>query len=506
MNTDRTDRLPSEELRREILSHPEMPTPPGIAVQLVNLAQSSETNFRQVEELVKLDPVIAGKLMRLANSSYYTRDRKIENLRQAIGKFGLNGTLTIALTFSLIKTPKNSGESFDFNSHWLRSLASAIICKRLSQLCSAGAPETFYLAGLLQDIGVLALATAKPQLYQHSSCTAVSHQLQIAAETAELGVDHSAVGSWLLEYWEFPRLYVDATLTSHILVENESQSDLSLLNACVAVSSCLADLWKMPTIDLPAELEPIITEKLKLNDESIRSLLTDAESEMNEVSQLFGVKQADEAVISSIISQAKDTITLRMLTTEKTLTEANQRLEKLEVRTEQLEHKLEYDDLTGVHTRAFIYTRLEKEFLTAASMHRPTALIFVDLDDFKQINDQFGHGIGDKVLRLAARILQGATRENDIVARVGGEEFMVLLLDTGYVNASTICERIVGHLANASIQIEDSVSTTITASVGLSVQGEDSEFSDLHAFIDAADAACYKAKTTGKNRWIFNAA
>ena len=503
MNSDNTARQLSEELRYEILSHPELPTPPGIAVRLIDLAQSSDADFQQVEDLVKLDPALAGKLMRLANSSYHTRGRSIETLKEAIGRFGLNGTLSIALSFSLIKTSKKTSESFDYGGHWLRSLASATICKRLSKLCSAGSSEAFYLAALLQDIGVLALVNFKPQHYQQSAYAGISHQRQIEAEIAEFGVDHSVVGSWLLESWGFPQLYVDAALTSHTLAESDYQSDLPMLNVCVAVSSCLADLWKIPTIDLPAELKHTITETLKLDDESIRSLLIDTEAEISEIAQVYGLRQSDNLVISSIINEAKDTITLRMLTAELTLTDTKQQLEALEIRAEKLEHKLEFDDLTGVHTRAFLFATLEEAFSSARNQQTPIALLFVDLDDFKQLNDRHGHGIGDQALKFAANLLKEATSENGIVARVGGEEFIVLLLNTGYDKASTVCENIVDDFKNTSMQIEGNTSIRMTASIGLSIHSGDSINNDMHTLIESADAACYRAKTAGKNRWIF---
>ena len=502
MNSDNTARQLSEELRCEILSQPELPTPPGIAVRLIDLAQSSDADFQQVEDLVKLDPAIAGKLMRLANSSYYTRGRNIETLKEAIGRFGLNGTLSIALSFSLIKTSNKTNESFDYVGHWLRSLASATICKRLSKLCSAGPAETFYLAALLQDIGVLALVNFDPQHYQQSVYAGISHQLHIETEIAEFGVDHSVVGSWLLESWGFSQLYIDATLTSHTLAESDQQSDVPMLNVCVAVSSCLADLWKMPTLDLPAELEHALTETLMLDDNSIRSLLIDTAAEITEIAQIYGLRLSDDLAISSMINEAKNTITLRSLTAELTLSDTKQQLEALEQRAEKLEHKLEFDDLTGVHTRAFIFANLEAAFSNATNQQTSIALLFVDLDDFKQINDKYGHRIGDQVLKFSANVLKDATSENAIVARVGGEEFIVLLLNTEYNKASAVCENIVNEFKNASMQIDGYTPIKMTASVGLSIHNGDSKHNDMYALIESADAACYQAKTTGKNRWI----
>ena len=506
MVIDSTQNSPAGDIWEVISNCSELPSPPGISVKLINLAQRQDANFEDVEELVKLDPVISAKLLRLANSSFYARDRKIENIRQAISQFGLNGTLIIALTFSLIKKPKSESMGLDYNRYWLRSLAAGIICKKLSILCSAGAPESFYLAGLLQDIGILALATVKQSLYEYDSTQPLTHHELIVSEKDAIGIDHSEIGGWLLEKWQFPQLYVDATRTSHALKQKTAPSELPLLSACVAVSSYLADLWSLPVVELPPEIGPIITNQLELDDEAIRSLLTTAQSEIGEVAELFDLTSVDGAAIDTILSKAKESLTLRTLLSEQTLTETNSKIARLEEHNVKLERRLDYDELTGVYTRAFAYSTLNREFPVAVQQQSPIALVFVDLDDFKRINDQHGHSVGDKVLKLAAKSLKESTRESDIVARVGGEEFLIIMLNTGYLNASSVCERIVNQLARTYIQLDRDIELRLTASVGLSVHGEETQFSDFHSLIDSADMACYRAKNGGKNRWIFAAA
>ncbi|MBX2879957.1 MAG: GGDEF domain-containing protein [Granulosicoccus sp.] len=493
----------SDDIWQSIAACEDLPTPPGIAAQLIDLAQSDDTDFDKVEALVKLDPAITVKLLRLANSSFYSRGRKIENLRQAIGQFGLNGTLIIALTFSLVKVPQKNKTGLNHNLYWLRALASAIICRRLSQLCAAGAQESFYLAGLLQDIGILVLDAVVPELYEDLADFPSNHQTLSEAEEAAVGINHSDVGAWLLEHWKFPQLYVDATAASHSLQHDTVDSEIPLLGTCVAISSYLADLWVMSTVTLPQEVGPIISNQLELDDEIIRQLVQDVQSEISDVAELFDLTLMDDTQAALLLTQARDAFTLRSLSTEQALSQVNRRVKTLEQHTAVLEHKLDFDELTGVHSRTYAYKLLDNLFPQADQHQSPISLIFVDLDDFKKINDQHGHSVGDKTLRWAAQTLKKAIRTEDVVARAGGEEFLIVLSDTGYVNASNICDRLINLLSSRTLVIDDNLEIHVTASIGLSVHGETTQFKDIYSLIDSADMACYKAKTGGKNRWVF---
>ncbi|MBX2883435.1 MAG: GGDEF domain-containing protein [Granulosicoccus sp.] len=497
--------MPTGDIWDELAACTDLPSPPGISVKLMKLAQQDEFSFTEIESLVLLDQAIAAKLLRLANSSFYARSRKTENLRQAIGLFGLNGTLTIALAFSLVKKPTDGVGGFDHNKFWLRSLASATICKKLSQLCSAGAQESFYLAGLLQDCGMLALASIKPELYDQHYESADNHEAVIGLERQALGVDHSEVGVWLLERWQFPEIYIDATRTSHCLCANQSSSELRLLDSCVALSSYLADFWCFPHASLPQEIKPVITDKFKLDDRTIQNLLMEVNTEIGEVSSMFDLSEIKDSAIEGLLAQARETLTLRSLMTEKSLADSQHQIDNLELKTENLERKLEYDTLTGAHTRAYAYSILDEIFTEAQQEHFPIALVFIDLDDFKQINDQYGHSIGDKVLSLAASQLRESTRPTDIISRIGGEEFLIIMANTGYVNASMVCDRLVKDLSDSRIAVNTDIEIQVTASVGLSVHGEEVLFKDPHCLIDSADMACYRAKHGGKNRWIYAA-
>lgn len=156
------------------------------------------------------------------------------------------------------------------------------------------------------------------------------------------------------------------------------------------------------------------------------------------------------------------------------------------------------DSLTGLVNLRYFVHRLSEEFSIALRRAKPCAIAIVDLDHFKAINDRFGHGTGDAVLANAARAITDAVRDGDTVARVGGEEFAVLLPDSNLEGAITVAERIRANVAMMNLSAK-SGKPTVTASVGVASTEVFPRLSAT-ALYTKADQALYRAKRSGRNR------
>jgi len=150
------------------------------------------------------------------------------------------------------------------------------------------------------------------------------------------------------------------------------------------------------------------------------------------------------------------------------------------------------DSLTGLYNRRFADEMLKQEKLTYKRYKTPFCILLIDLDNFKIVNDIYGHDVGDKVLIAVAKVLKSSVRESDIVARWGGEEFLILLRRIELEDAIKVAEKI----RNAICQLKLPPVEGITASIGVSCySGED----DVYDLVRKADLALYQAKTQGKN-------
>jgi diguanylate cyclase (GGDEF)-like protein len=153
------------------------------------------------------------------------------------------------------------------------------------------------------------------------------------------------------------------------------------------------------------------------------------------------------------------------------------------------------DPLTGFYNHRYLHERLGEEILRAQRSGASLAVLMIDLDDFKLVNDTLGHLFGDEVLRWSAEQIRAELRASDVAARYGGDEFVVILPDTPPAGATEVGERIVAALRDRPYQAPGRGPVPVGASVGIAAFPEDGRAAQ--ALIAGADAALYRVKETG---------
>jgi diguanylate cyclase (GGDEF)-like protein len=155
------------------------------------------------------------------------------------------------------------------------------------------------------------------------------------------------------------------------------------------------------------------------------------------------------------------------------------------------------DDLTRLYNSRYLNSVLRRETKRASRSGRPLSLLFIDLDGFKAINDSHGHLCGSRALVEAAAVIRGSARETDVVARFGGDEFALILPDTGGEGAFAVGERIRERIAAHKFLIRDGLNLRLTASVGVATLPDAANSAE--ELVQAADSAMYQVKDRGKN-------
>jgi diguanylate cyclase (GGDEF)-like protein len=155
------------------------------------------------------------------------------------------------------------------------------------------------------------------------------------------------------------------------------------------------------------------------------------------------------------------------------------------------------DDLTGLYNSRYLNLVLRRESKRASRSGRPLSLLFMDLDGFKGVNDTHGHLAGSKALVEAAAIIRGSARETDVAARFGGDEFSVILPDTGREGAVSVAERIRERINACEFLSSDGLSIHLTASIGVATLPDVA--ASAEELLKAADVAMYRVKDAGKN-------
>lgn len=155
------------------------------------------------------------------------------------------------------------------------------------------------------------------------------------------------------------------------------------------------------------------------------------------------------------------------------------------------------DALTGLNNRRFLETHLATALDKAAHTGKPLSLMILDIDHFKSVNDTYGHDAGDEVLKVFAQRVRRVLRGADLVCRLGGEEFVVVMPDTPLSVAERIAERVRAAVENERFPIDQSRTIAVTTSIGLAERGGDANADGL---LRRADKALYASKTSGRNR------
>ncbi len=155
------------------------------------------------------------------------------------------------------------------------------------------------------------------------------------------------------------------------------------------------------------------------------------------------------------------------------------------------------DDLTHLYNSRYLNQVLHRETKRASRSGRPLSLLFLDLDGFKSINDKHGHLSGSRALVEAAFVIRGSARETDVVARFGGDEFAVVLPDTGAEGAHAVGERVRERIAAHQFLADDGLDLHLTVSVGVATLPDAA--ASAEELVRAADAAMYQVKDLGKN-------
>ena len=198
------------------------------------------------------------------------------------------------------------------------------------------------------------------------------------------------------------------------------------------------------------------------------------------------------------IKNIHDQLDTERIELQKKLEEERKLREQLTSINEELKRLSTTDGLTGVANYRYMTNWLSTEFEIASRYKMPLSAIMIDLDNFKEINDRCGHPFGDFVLKQVAQIITGKSRRADFTARYGGDEFLVVLPNTGGEAAANLARRI--HRAIEKHVFDDGQRRAeITASLGISTYPSDGVASS-QALIDLADRSLYQAKASGRNR------
>ncbi len=524
------------ELERRLSFCGNLPSLPAVAIQIIELANNPDVHLNDVARVVAMDPALVTKLFRAANSPLYGLRRKAANLRQVLNLLGLQGTLALALGFSLMASSRGVGAPLDAEQFWRRSLLAATACRILGGRLAMKNLEELFLAGLLHGIGILALAIMMPEQYGELLTAATDHPVGGAAtldcerlarlERERLEIDHARVGSWLLQRWRLPDEMCHAVLGALYPGDAELPERYRPLVECVALSVRLADIWARPGYwQQSPRVAELARQWFGLGADDYVEILEAVGAKFPEIADLFQIKALDAAEVAGILEQAREALAIRQARSWPT-TLGRRALPADEAqppsppaslpaaalgaaaRTDRPPAPIPapgyyaFDALTGLFNRQHLDEILRRELANARNQHWPLSVALLSLDDYRQLNELHGRATGDQVLIALGRLFGGNIRRHDVVARYGDDTFALLLPACGLEAARCLLERLLALIRAWEPTPEGGASLRLTVSAGLATCPDTglADCASTERLLEAAERALRDARRAGGDR------
>ncbi|MBT2787365.1 MULTISPECIES: GGDEF domain-containing protein [unclassified Halomonas] len=476
----------------DLLSCQTLPTLPSVAINVLRIARTEHPSVNEYANAIERDPALTMRIITLANSAFFSRSHtKVHACQEATARLGLDTTLAAVMSFSLLQ---NRGIDVHYQRVWMRSIIASIAARHLAiRLCPDMAGPVF-TAALLQDIGIMALRATYPKESNHLYTEiALSHRQLSESERQLFGCDHSQVGAWLAAKWGVPTPLAQRISDSHGEYDITAPDRL-----CIQLSGPIADAWLSSH---PAQLLVAVVREFETyqgaNALSLRHLLENIQEQLPALADMLQMTAPPLQNNESLLAEAQQLLFQQTLQLKARLDTHQAELASLRLRQDELEERSRTDMLTGLANRSWLEEQMHKRFVLCQEQSRIMSVVFIDLDHFKKLNDQYGHQMGDNVLQKFGKTLQSLIRDGDLAGRWGGEEFLVVLPDEDAQAAQVFAKRITQRLEKTPMAHDDQEPIHVSVSIGIACLG-DGGFGSADELIDAADKSMYFIKHTGR--------
>ena len=487
----------------------ELPSPPAGLAMVIKAAGDPDVAMHALSGLIDKEPSLTAALLTMANSAAYGVGRPVRTVQQCTLLLGTRCIRNIAVSHAVrVATAKVDAGAFELVQFWEDSLRRATAALVVARQAGFEDPSEAFTVGLVQDLGALATAVAHPESSAAlQEATRLAGDERIAAERAAVGASHPEAFVRLARKWGLPDDMVAVVAHHHdaatTLPDRRAQRLLEICRTADAVADVVqtsgrggaiarakALLTALPSrteLDLEAVVEAVSAEFTTTSREL--NIQTGAQPSFQDL-----MSSANEALMS--INDSYEELTRKL---EQLLAEKEELTRQLKASNEALRRLAATDMLTGVANRRAFTEMLGQALESLAATRRPLSLVMMDIDHFKKVNDTYGHAAGDDVLKAVCQRMARVIRPEDMIGRLGGEEFAVLLPRCPQPEARRVAERLRVALRTGPVRCRDGTEIAVAASFGGdTVNRLPTPSGD--EILRRADEALYASKEGGRDR------
>ena len=495
---------------RVLFAKAKMPTNPAIASEILKLSAQAESDATAFADLIRTDPALTTRFLKMANSVQFAQRTPVTSIIRAVTILGVNRVKTTALGFQLVShLGRLGGVPFDMKEFWQHSLLRACVARNVASRLIRELEEEAFLVGLLQDCGILLMVQIHGSSYATLCRSGLSPAAFFTVEKDSFPNTHVNAISAMASEWNLPEI-IAGPLTRHheptLLKANASTTDkLSAISYFVGNLQLSKEL-KAVTED--AGLREYAFEVLGISEADWQRIQDQAAKDYAANASLFGSMLPEEVDVSELLSEANHHLVAaagdsddRIVSVEVEKEAIQSEQKRLQSALRQYRERAALDPLTHVLNRGALTDGVRRAIDRNRDEGVSIAMLFLDVDNFKRLNDNYGHAIGDRVLKSVTSMLKSEIEPKGLVGRYGGEEFVVVLTGQSSNEVQAITEQILQKIRQLT---PDSLGFpgNITCSAGL-VWSERLPVDSAEAIYSAADQLMYKAKRAGKDQYFF---
>jgi len=489
-----------------------LPTPPAALLSIVQAAGDPEVSLATLAGYIAAQPSMTASVLSLANSATYQSTESTRTVQKATVVLGTRAIRNLAVTHAVrVMTSDVDAGDLDELQFWEDSLRRAAAAMLLARTAGYEDPAEAFTVGLLQDLGTLALAVEYPE---HSAALQGAMSLpaadRIAVERKATGYSHAQYLQLKGGAWGLPEDMIEVMALHHTRDGRLGDRRRDRLREICQVADQIADVVQTGatggSVALATEtLETLITRE----PVHLETLLDAIAGEMRAISADLDLRIGEQPTFEELMSGANEALIQINVSYEELTRKLQQLLEEKEELTRQLRASngalarlAATDMLTGVANRRAFTEAVDGALRHANETGIPLSLLMIDIDHFKKVNDTFGHAAGDDVLRGVCQRMQAVVRAEDLVGRLGGEEFAVLLPECDSYHGRRVAERLRVALKKAPIRSRSAEDIRITASFGGTTLTE-RPVPTRDRLFQVVDEALYEAKDAGRDRVVW---
>ncbi|MEM1353541.1 MAG: diguanylate cyclase [Planctomycetota bacterium] len=446
-------------------------------------------------------PVLAARVIGVANSAGSSALHRMESVERCVRHLGAKQARTIALTLAMQLLVQNMEVDEELmGALWGSASFKAVAARIVAESAAPQQVGSAYSVGLLQDIALPMLMAMDPDFFNGTLAKADGTKAWTELERERFGIDHAELGALLLQKWNAPATLIEQVRRHH---QHPNDQDISWMTTLPGLfAGLLPHLEESTTPDQARLFAAVHARFLADAYPKAEAFIEEARRQVKALGKASGgpVKCGPEFLQRIVTEVASDTFALVAQ-----VTQLDRQLGQQAGSLASAQEEAVSDPLTGLLNRRGFDRFGQQVLADTARAGLPCACVMVDLDDFKPINDTYGHDAGDIILKTTAELLKSHVASGDLVARMGGDEFAILLVGAPQNDTLARLQRIHAHCNGREIPVGEGEKASLHLSIGGLFIPRCSAKLSMQVLLDAADQLMYRCKQKGKSGMEFQA-